>query len=257
MSALKIESKTVESVAENANTNSSLRASASVAVDKNDLRESLKADSNQIIPGQSATLDPHTLKQMYLLGKLTQGQLAHELKKYNDVVADAIIKEGKHSQVQTIDYREVGRASVSNPGADFKPDSENKFSNNSNPKDAKSAKKEANQTDDTSKKRELEKKEVKLKNDQNLSQIRRLNNFNDAQIEQKNQHATRELKKREEEQQSKLMDLDSDTSLDKLTKKATGRERLSKNLAAEIKAELEKLRAGPSQSSLNNSSNKK
>ena len=257
MSALKIETKAIESISENSATNGSLRASSSTIVDKNDLRESLKADNSQIMPRQNTTLDPHTLKQMYLLGKLTQGQLAHELKKYNDVVADAIIKEGKHSQVQTIDYREVGRASVSNPGADFKPDAENKLSNNSNPKDPKSAKKEANQTDDSSKKRELEKKEVKLKNDQNLSQIRRLNNFNDAQIEQKNQHATREHKKREVEQQNRIIDSDTETSLDKLTKKATGRERLSKNLAAEIKAELEKLRAGPSQSNLNNSSNKK
>jgi hypothetical protein len=227
-----------------------------ISIDRDSLQKDLRGQTGSIpeIQVGGAALDPHTLKQMFLLGKITQGQLAHELKKYNDVVADVIIKEGKHSQVQSIDYREVGRASIANPGGDLKPNAEGTHAHQAAPKDAKSAKQAANKTDDPSKKREFEKKEEKLKNDQNLTQMRRLNNFNDAQIEQKNQHADREAKKiKEEKEIQHLLDDPRNSRLDKISKQAMNKAQIRQNIAAEIRAEIEKAQNGPMLGSQNKS----
>ena len=218
---------------------------------RSELRESVQkvvsADAIEIVAGQTV-LDPITLKKMFLLGKLTQGQLAYEMKKFNDVKADSDIKDGKQNSTQVIDYRQVGRASVSNPGGDFKTDQENNTATHSAPKDAKSAKREAASSDNDKVKKELEKKQVKLKDQENLITNRKLNNFTEDQANQKNQHASREAKKREEEK-----DMDEtnplETSVDRAAKVNTGRPKLTKNLAAEIKKELEKAKGGPGQAS--------
>jgi hypothetical protein len=215
-----------------------------------DIRKIKSADSIEIVAGETV-LDPQTLKTMYLLGKLTQGQLAHEMKKYNDVVADSQIKFGKQDQTQAIDYRNVGRASVSNPGADLKTDQENNQHTRSAPKDAKSAKKEAGNSDNDKVKKELEKQEQKLKAQESMIVNRRLNQFTEQQAEQKNQHASREHKNREEREEiATLLDNPLDTQLDKAAKTATkGAQKITKNLAAEIKAELDKMKDGPTQGS--------
>ena len=210
-------------------------------------RKSISADSVQIIPGETV-LDPATLKKMFLLGRLTQSQLAHELKKYNYVEADSIIKDGKKNFTAASDFREVGRGSVSNPGGDMRPDQENQSMTKEAPKNAKDAKKVAGSTDNEKLKKELEKKEVKLKQQEQTITNRRLNQFTEMQVEQKNQHASVNLQKRKEELEASKDFNPLDTSIDKASKNA-GRPKLSKNLAEEIKEELEKLRSGPGQSS--------
>jgi hypothetical protein len=215
-----------------------------------DLRKNKSADSVEIVPGETV-LDPQTLKTMYLLGKLTQGQLAHEMKKYNDVVADSQIKFGKKDHTQSIDYKDVGRASVSNPGGDLKTDQGNNNLTRSTPTDAKAAKREAGNTDNDKIKKELQRQEQKLKAEENQVVNRRLNQFTETQAEQKKQHTSREQKNREErEELAAILDNPLDTQLDKASKTATrGAQRITKNLAAEIKAELDKAKGGPAQGS--------
>lgn len=215
-----------------------------------DLRKGKSADTIEIVPGETV-LDPQTLKTMYLLGKLTQGQLAHEMKKYNDVVADSQIKFGKKDHTQSIDYKDVGRASVSNPGGDLKTDQENNSLTRSTPTDAKAAKREAGNTDNDKIKKELQRQEQKLKAQENLDVNRRLNQFTETQAEQKKQHLSREQKNKEEQETlSNILDNPLDTQLEKTAKATTrGAQRITKNLAAEIKAEIDKAKGGPAQGS--------
>lgn len=219
------------------------------------LREAIRkpvqsADAIEIVAGETV-LDPQTLTKMFLLGKLTQGQLSHELKKFNDVQADSIIKEGKENTTKVIDYREVGRASISNPGADLKHDDNGKHQAPP-PKDAKEAKREAKDTDDHKKKKDLEKQEQKLKVDESLTTLRKLTNFTDAQTEQKNAHAAQVGKRREEEERDKSIDLDPRaTSIDKAQKKVSAKDILRSRINEEIRRELDMAQAGPGMNSKN------
>lgn len=201
----------------------------------------------EIIAGQT-TLDPNTLKKMFLLGKLTQGQLAHELKKYNDVVADTIIKHGKQDKNQVIDYKTIARASVSNPGADLKSPQDDK--SGSSAKTSKDAKKEEHSADNESKKKEIQKKEQKLKSEESQTQQRQLTQFTDAQKDQKQKQQSIEQNHKKKVSEKVEEEIEEDLSLGgKVVRGKIGRLRLTKNMAAEIKDELEKLKSGPGQSS--------
>lgn len=208
----------------------------------------VSADAVEIVAGETV-VDPQTLMKMFLLGKLTQGQLSHELKKFNDVQADSIIKDGKENVTKVIDYRQVGRASIANPGGDLKHNDEHQ-KHAPPPKNAREAKKEAKDTDDPKKKKEVERQEQKLKTQESLTTLRRLNNFTEAQIEQKNQHATRELKRREEETQNQSIDLDPRaTSVDKAQKRVSAKDILRSRINEEIRRDLDRVRVGPGQTS--------
>lgn len=207
------------------------------------------ADSVEILAGETV-LDPQTLKTMFLLGKLTTAQLAHEMKKYNDVAADSLIKEGKNkgNVTSVIEYREVHRANPANPGADMHHgDSENRQSGA--PKNAREAKQEAGNSDDPKKKRELEKQEQKLKSDESLTTQRRLSNFTDAQTEQKNRHAEVEMERlKEQDLMRRLMELDPTKSQIEKAQSRNTKSNLRLTLSEEVKKEKEvqgKLLSGP------------
>lgn len=216
---------------------------------KRTVTETTSADSIEIVAGETR-LNPEQLMKMYMLGKLTTGQLAFELRKYNDVVADTIIKDGKQNFTKVIDYKGVSRASVSNPGADLTPSKDDQQT--AAPKDAKDAKKEAGDTDNDKKKQELEKKETDLKAKESLQQVRVLNAFTKTQDEQKAAHLDRDLKKKtEEKEEEKLqqqLNPDED-SVGKIMNKGTLRDRLRKSVSDDIRQELEKSKSGPTQGS--------
>lgn len=214
---------------------------------KRAVTESTSADSIELVAGETR-LNPQQLMKMYMLGKLTMGQLAFELRKVNTVTADNIIKDGKKDFTKAIDYKHVARASVSNPGSDLAPQHDEQHSGT--PKNAKEAKKEAGDTDNDKKKKELEKQEQKLKEKESLQQTRITMTFVKNQDEQKaGQLALDDKKKRDEKEEEAIQEALSpdEDSIGKIQSKTTTRDRLRKSASDEIRKELEKSKGGPTQ----------
>lgn len=225
---------------------------------RSDIRDSLFSKSqdapqpatapatDEIIAGLTRH-NPEQLMKMYLTGKLTQGQLAHELKKYNDVVADTIIKESKEHKNTVIDYREVARANIANPGADLRPEQQHEAPHAST---AKEAKKNADQSDNKRVKKEAEKQEDKLKAQEQHTRLIQQVNQQRQENEQKSSHIEREIDRDKKEQEAsedfeqrerQEAGLPEDLSPKPL------RERLRSTISDEIRKELAKLMGGPGQ----------
>lgn len=78
-------------------------------------QHSANGPNNALLAEDSAN-KVQQLLDAYLSGKLSQGELAHKLRVHNSVVADQIIKDGKRAPTSAINYIEVTRATVQNPG---------------------------------------------------------------------------------------------------------------------------------------------
>lgn len=160
-------------------------------------REALHQESK----AEQKIITPQSLMEDYLLGKLTEGQLAFELKKLNDVTADTIIKDGKNSTVSPMQFKQTARANMANPGADLNP---NEAQETSKPSTASEAKRAARNTDDKKLKHELEQKEQKLQEQQNTQRVTEILNFvqdGKKQKEKAEQYRDKTIKEKNEEQQ--------------------------------------------------------
>lgn len=204
---------------------------------KDAIREALAKDKkSDPSPTTDTPLDPETLKKMFLTGKLTQGQLAHELKRYNDVTADSIIKEGKHASTSVVDYKDVARANIANPGSDLRPE-EDRFEKK--PQNKQEAKEQARDTDDPEKKQELEKVEQQQK--QIEAQKAVIITVTDLQNQRAQLHAhlTRDQHIKKEEQE--LLDSHQDKELLPHEKSRTNRSKLARRIKTSLASRLKKL----------------
>lgn len=211
--------------------------------DKDAVREGI-ARNRKVDPAETtdSPLDPETLKKMFLTGKLTQGQLAHELKKYNDVVADTIIKEGKHAKASIVDYKDVARANIANPGADLKPE-ETRFEHRAQTKDE--ARKQVRDSDDPEKKKELQKQEQKQKQIESQKTVTQAINYMDRQREQTNSHLLRDKHIQEEQQkEADVVDKELKPHEKTRTNRTNLARRLKTTLALRMKRLMNKLAGG-------------
>lgn len=163
--------------------------------------DSLREALHQETKSQEKIVTPQSLMEQYLLGKLTEGELAFELKKLNTITADNIIKEGKNSTVSPMQFKETARANMGNPGADLNP---NEAQETAKPTTASEAKKAARNTDDKKLKQELQEKEQKLQEQQNTQRVTEILNFvqdGKKQKEKGEQYRDKVLKEKTEEKQ--------------------------------------------------------
>lgn len=140
--------------------------------------------------------EAHRLMALYLSGKLSTGQLAFRLKAHNSVQGDTWIKQGKHDTTKPIEFRDMPRASMANPGSDLRPQSDqDQRQHSAYSKDAKS---QADRTDDEHKKQEIQKEQKRLEqNEQQQLAIIISTLFEQQAQEVKNSHNWREIQRQE------------------------------------------------------------
>ena len=63
--------------------------------------------------------EPQRLMKLYLEGKITQGELAFRLKSFNNIVADTMIRQSRHSPTTPVDYAELPKSAHQFMGKDI------------------------------------------------------------------------------------------------------------------------------------------
>ncbi len=194
----------------------------------------------------SGRLTPQELKNLFLTGKLSANQLIRELKLYNNITADFVLRDGKKDLSQVVNYNNASKG-VASESAQTKSQED---LDKSRPKDLRSARKEADQEDDPQRKREAEKHEKKVVEQKRQDNIIETDIFTKVQYGQKNSHLWREIK-REEDLKELENNIEEEQELDESHVKAKLKARMKAKIKSSEKLALKKKKevSGPKKAS--------
>jgi phage protein D len=152
---------------------------------------------------REGTNSPVELMKLYFSGKLSAEQLAFELKIYNSVAADTLIRQGKHATTKAVDFKDTRVADYGDQKkgrAEHDPEKMKEEHDKHAPtaKTAGGAKAQAAYSKDDNKKHEAERTEKQLKQREQQNIVLQTTIFNKTQEEQSSAQHWRDIKHKED-----------------------------------------------------------